>query len=154
METIDMKVKVEGSNKFHKTELIVKEWRKRQNHVVVGYGDIVVTESSLGKVMVCPIHDERGRNVGTVELRAKLNRLSTSDVTMCHEMTTTATSFTHLYRLPISAVKDLRKYISLSREANFVERIRFDNKHLDLELDYASDTIDWENPVPLLVAET
>ena len=104
--------------------------------------------------MVCPIHDERGRNVGTVELRAKLNRLSTADVTMCHEMTTTATSFTHLYRLPISAVNDLRKYIRLSREANFVERIPFDdNKHLDLELDYASDTIDWENPVPLLSCE-
>jgi hypothetical protein len=149
-----MKVKVEGSNKFHKTELIVKEWRKRQNHVVVGYGDIVVTESSLGEVMNCSVHDERGRNVGSVELRAKLSTLSTADVTMCHEMTTTATNFTHLYRLPITAIEDLRKYIRLSRETNFVERIPFDNKHLDLELDYASDTIDWESPVPLLVAET
>lgn len=152
METIDMKVKVEGSNKFHKTELIVKEWRKRQNHVVVGYGDIVVTESSLGEVMNCPILNKDGRNVGTVELRAKLNPiLSTS---LSHEMTTTATSFTHLYRLPVSAVEDLRKYIRLSRQANFVERIPTGFDNVDLELDYASDTIDWETPEPLLVAET
>ena len=154
METIDMKVKVEGSNKFHKTELIVKEWRKRQNHVVVGYGDIVVTESSLGQTISSSIHDERGRHVGIVELRAKLSRLSTSDVTMCHEMTTTATNFTHLYRLPISAVNDLRQYIRLSQQANFVERIPFDNKHRTLDYASDSDTIDWDNPVPLLLAET
>ena len=149
METIDMKVKVEDNDKSHTTELIVKEWRKRQNHVVVGYGEIVVTESSLGEVMVCPIHDERGRNVGTVELRAKLSRLLTSDARASHELTTTASGYSHLYRLPISADKDLRRYLSRSRRANFVERIPvdyFDIKELDLG---GSDSIDWNNPFPL-----
>jgi voltage-gated potassium channel len=152
MDTIDMKVKVENDTS-HKTELIVKEWRKRQNHVIVGCGEIIVTESPLGEVMVCPINDERGRNVGTIELRAKLNRLSPSDSLTSHEMTSTALSFSHLYRLPVSADKDLRKYISLSRSSNFVDRIPFDNEGLKPGPSVSgSDTRDWDNPVPLLVS--
>jgi CRP-like cAMP-binding protein len=145
METIDMKVKVESAEMGHKTELIVKEWRKRQNHVVVGYGKIIVTESSLGGVMVCPIHDDRGRNVGTIELRAKLCRLSTSDSLTSHEMTTTALNFSHLYRLPVSVDKELRKYLDLSRRSNFVERVPVEGK---IGLDSASDC-DWDLPIIL-----
>lgn len=150
METIDMKVRVENTNSSHKTELIVKEWRKRQNHVVVGYGEITVTESSLGDVMVCPIHDERGRNVGTIDLRAKLSRLSAFDANTSHEMTTTALGFSHLYRLPVSAADELRAWYELSRRANFVERIPeyegVTQMELDLDLDSA---VDWDLPIVL-----
>jgi len=144
METIDMKVKVENADNSHKTELIVKEWRKRQNHVVVGYGEIIVTESSLGDVMVCTIHDDRGRNVGTIELRAKLCRLSASDALTSHEMTSTALSFSHLYRLPISADKELRKYLDLSRRSNFVERIPQIGEGIEVEKDSTDAAVDWD----------
>ena len=146
METIDMKVKVEGSNKFYKTELIVKEWRKRQNHVVVGFGEIVVMESSLGDVIVCPIHDDRGRKVGTIELRAKLCRLSASDATTSHEMTATALNFSHLYRLRVGEVDELRTYLELSRRSNVVERIPKHGEGNAMELDSA---VDWELPIIL-----
>jgi CRP-like cAMP-binding protein len=144
METIDMKVRVESADNIHKTELIVKEWRKRQNHVVVGFGDIVVTESSLGDVMVCPIHDDRGRNVGSIELRAKLCRLSASDVLTSHEMTATALNFSHLYRLPISAADELRSYLELSRRPHVVERIPIHGSSAQLD-----SAIDWELPISL-----
>eukprot|EP00986_Skeletonema_menzelii_P012282 scaffold6715_cov139-Skeletonema_menzelii.AAC.3 len=146
METIDMKVKVENADNIHKTELIVKEWRKRQNHVVVGFGEIVVMESSLGDVIVCPIHDDRGRKVGTIELRAKLCRLSASDATTSHEMTATALNFSHLYRLRVGEVDKLRTYLELSRRSNVVERIPKHGEGIAMELDSA---VDWELPIIL-----
>eukprot|EP00984_Skeletonema_dohrnii_P032515 scaffold26819_cov78-Skeletonema_dohrnii-CCMP3373.AAC.1 len=94
--------------------------------------------------MVCPIHDDRGRNVGTIELRAKLCRLSASDALTSHEMTSTALSFSHLYRLPISADKELRKYLYLSRRSNFVERIPQVGEGIEVEKDSTDAAVDWD----------
>ena len=150
METIDMKVKVLSGEKSHKTELIVKEWRKRQSHVVVGYGEIIVTESSLGEVMVCPLLDDRGRNAGTIELRATLCCLSKSESLTSHEMTSTALNFSHLYRLPVSAAEELRNYLDLSRSTNFVERIP-EGLKMKGSVAFDAGTIDWD--LPILVNE-
>ena len=79
-----------------------------------------------------------------IELRAKLCRLSASDVLTSHEMTATALNFSHLYRLPISAADELRRYLELSRRSNVVERIPIHGSSAQLD-----SAIDWELPISL-----
>ena len=147
METIDMKVRVENTDGSHKTQLIVKDWRKRQNHIVIGYGEIFVTESSLGDVMTCSIHDDRGKYVGTVELRAKLCRLSASDALASHEVTSTSLSFSHLYRLPVSTVKELRRFLELSQRVKFEDRIP--QRAQESGMKSIETSHDWDLPIIL-----
>mmetsp|Transcript_26507 Transcript_26507/g.43460 ORF Transcript_26507/g.43460 Transcript_26507/m.43460 type:complete len:724 (-) Transcript_26507:102-2273(-) len=156
MEKIDVKVKM-GNGKKHKTEIIVKEWRRRQNHVTIGRGEIVASESSSSDVVVCSISDEKGKNVGSIELRATLNALSEADQLSSHELTSTALSFSHLYRLDVSDDRTLIDYISKSRSLNVVDRIPIEagegveelESGNELPSDSPNGGFDWDNPVSL-----
>jgi len=149
LEKIDMKVKV-GNGKKHKTEIIVKEWRKRQSHATIGTGDIFVSESSRKDVETCSIFDERGKNAGSIQLRTKLTPLSEADQLSSHELTTTASSFSHLYQLDVSDEQSLSKYYSKSRlDVDLIaDRIPpLPVGGIDDEAVVDSSGIDWNNPV-------
>ena len=117
-----MKVKV-GKGSSHKAEIIVKEWWKRQYHATIGSGEVLVSESSSGEAIMCSIFDERGKNVGSIQLRATLSVLSKADQLTRHELTSSALVFSHFYRLDVLDDKTLRKYISQSKKSNVIDRI-------------------------------
>jgi hypothetical protein len=155
MERIVIKVKVGSGRKKHKTEIIVKEWRKRQNHVTIGYGNILVSESSSSSTdpVICSIFDEKGRNAGSIQLRATLTALSEADQLSSHELTSTALSFSHLYRLEASDVVALREYILKAKNSSVVERVPIegveDEDPLDSGRAMTAGAFDWDNPIPL-----
>lgn len=124
METISMKVKVgKGKHRQVNAEIIVKEWRKRQNHATIGCGEVVVTDSSVGQLVICSIIDEKGKDIGSIQLRASMKLLSESEQVTSHEVTSTALSFSHLYRLDIADDMALRRYLSMSKKGNILDRI-------------------------------
>lgn len=158
MEKIVLKVKVGHGMKL-KAEIIVKEWRKRQNHVTIGSGQIVVSEASSPdpNPTICSIFDEKGRNAGSIQLRATLTPLSEAARISSHELTSTAMSFSHLYQLEVSDDHSLRQYILKSTSSNVGDRIPIDDDECIGELesgggmpsDSLTDGFDWENPMPL-----
>lgn len=146
MEKIDMKIRA-GNRKEHKTEIIVKEWRGRQNHVTLGCGEIFVSESSSSDAVICSIMDEKGRIIGSIELRAMLSVLSDADQISCHEVTSTALSFSHFYRLDVVDDQTLIDYISKSKNLNVVNRIPIGvDECMVGSCDPVNGDFDWENP--------
>lgn len=122
-----MKVKLgSGKSKSAEAEIIVKEWRKRQSHATIGVGRIFASESPGTQNEICSIYDEKGKNVGSIQIKVLLlklpepDKLATSDV---HEVTTTALGFSHLYRLDVAVDTDLREYLSRSKQSTIVERL-------------------------------
>jgi len=156
MEKINMKVKVENG-KNHKTKIIVKEWRKRQNHATIGRGEVLASESVSSDIVACSITDERGKATGSIELRARLTALSETKQILGHELTCTALSFSHLYQLDVSDDQILKDYISRSTSLNIVDRIPIetcdDMEELERENEMPGDApnngVDWDNPVSL-----
>ncbi|KAL9183699.1 hypothetical protein ACHAXT_004555 [Thalassiosira profunda] len=156
MEKIVMKVRVGGRK--HRAELVVKEWRKRQSHTTIGCGEIVVSAKSSGEPVVCFIVDEKGRNAGSIQLRAKLTALSEADQLSSHELTSTALSFSHLYRLEVSDNQALAEYMAKSQRPNVVERMplevaedadQMESGREALGGGIVGGTFDWDNPVSL-----
>ena len=151
MERIDMKVKV-GSGGKHSTELIVKEWRRRQSHTTIGRGQIEVSQSpSSSDPVRCSIMDDKGRATGSITLRATLTALSEADQLSSHELTSIALGFSHLYRLDVADVQSLTKYIEKSKVSNVVERIPIEYED-DIEMPPfggIDDGFDWDNPIAL-----
>ena len=149
-EKIEMKIKV-GNGKQHKTEIIVKEWRGRQNHFTLGYGEIFVSESSSSDAITCSIMDEKGKAIGSIELRALLRELSNVDQLTCHEATSTALSFSHFYRLDVIDDQMLVDYMSKAKDVNIVNRIPVGAEcTIGPEEALINDPVigdfDWENP--------
>ena len=143
MEMIETKVKV-GNGKSHKTEIIVKDWRKRQNHVVIGCGEIVISESSSGKTDICSIFDEKGKKVGSIQLRAQLSALSEAESLTSHELTSTALGFSHFYRLDVTHENSLKNYVHRSIRANIVDRIPMPNGIQDKNAEVESGCLTYE----------
>ncbi|KAL7553159.1 hypothetical protein ACHAWF_016401 [Thalassiosira exigua] len=156
MEKIAMKVKV-GRGKKHKTEIIVKEWRKRQIHATIGSGQILVSQSSPSDPTICSIFDDKGRNAGSIQLRATLAALSEADQLSSHELTSTALSFSQLYQLEVSDDRLMARYFLKSKMPNPVDRIPIEAdqalQESDLENEEhggsSNDEFDWDNPVQL-----
>jgi CRP-like cAMP-binding protein len=122
MEKLNMKV-ILGSGKKHNLEITVKELRKRLCHATIGSGDVVVSESSSSDIVVCAILDEKGRNAGSIQLRAMLRPLSEAEKLTTHELTATALTFSHLYRLDVLDDQSLAQYISKSKCLSVIDRI-------------------------------
>ncbi|KAL3790747.1 hypothetical protein HJC23_010026 [Cyclotella cryptica] len=124
MEKMCMKVRLQsGKLKSAEIEIIVKEWRKRQNPLLIGYGRVIACISSEDKIVICSIFDDRGRNVGSIKMRTILREMSEVDKLAGHEVTTQSLGFSHLYQLCIPDILSLRQYLSRSNQRNVVERI-------------------------------
>ena len=151
LERITMKVRVGG--KKHQSEITVREWRKR-SHSLVGSGSISVSESSKASdVKTCSIFDDKGRSAGSISLRTTLVPLSSTDQ-ISHELTSTATSFSHLYRLDISDEQKLATYISNSKLDSIVDRIppsvvASESTADEDQVNHHNTDFDWSNPIPL-----
>ena len=155
MEKINMKV-ILGSGKKHKLEIIVKEWRKRLCHATIGSGDVVVSELSSSDILVCAILDDKGRNAGSIQLRAMLTHLSEAEKLKTHELTATVLTFSHLYRLDVLDEQSLAQYISKSKSLHPVDRIPINSNGDVEELEsgkaiVSAPTVDsvWDDPIPL-----
>ncbi|KAL7466716.1 hypothetical protein ACHAXS_007001 [Conticribra weissflogii] len=122
MEMIEMKVKA-GNGKFHKVEIVVNEWSKRQSHTLIGTGEVLASETSSGKTEICSIFDDKGKTVGSIQLRATLWTLSEAESNVSHELTVTSLVFSNLYRLNISDDELLREYLHRSTYSNIADRI-------------------------------
>jgi hypothetical protein len=145
-----------GSGKKHKLEIIVKEWRKRLCHATIGSGDVVVSELSSSDILVCAILDDKGRNAGSIQLRAMLTHLSEAEKLKTHELTATVLTFSHLYRLDVLDEQSLAQYISKSKSLHPVDRIPINSNGDVEELEsgkaiVSAPTVDsvWDDPIPL-----
>jgi hypothetical protein len=124
MEKMSLKVKLgEGNAKCAEAEIIVKDWRKRQSHTTIGSGKILSTVSAGAQNAICSIFDEKGKNVGSVQMRVSLVELSEMEALASHEVTITALGFSHLYRLDVANEKNFRDYLARSMHSNIVERL-------------------------------
>lgn len=125
-EAISMKVKLgSGKLKSAEAEIVVREWRKRQSHTTIGVGRILASASSEPRTTVCSIFDaDKGETVGSIQMQVTLAELSEKDAVASHEVTTTALSFSHLYRLDVSDARSLREYLTnSSNSVGIVERL-------------------------------
>lgn len=149
-ETITIKVKL-GSDelKSAEAEIIVKEWRKRQNHATIGVGRILVPVSSVSRTTVCSVYDNvKGETVGSIQMRIRLVELSEMDSLTSHEMTMTALGFSHLYRLDVASDSSLRQYLARSSEPDILKRLTDENGHgIDLNLAANSNSNLWDSHV-------
>lgn len=124
-ETITMKVRLgSGKLKNAEAEIVVKEWRKRQNHTTIGVGRILASASPDSRTTVCTIYDDdKGETVGSIQMQVTLVELSEKDALSNHEVTTIAMGFSHLYRLDVANVTSLKQYLSRSKKPVVLERL-------------------------------
>ena len=151
MERVNMKV-IQGNGENLKVEITVKECRKQLCHVTIGSGNLVLSESSSTDFTSCVLLDEKGRNVGSIQLRASLRLLSEVEQVSTHELTITALTFSHLYKLDVLDEQSLKKYISNATCPNVVDRVPISEDIVEMEEPGASDSL-WEEPV-LLKSDT
>jgi len=130
----------------------VKECRKQLCHVTIGSGNLVLSESSSTDFTSCVLLDEKGRNVGSIQLRASLRLLSEVEQVLTHELTITALTFSHLYKLDVLDEQLLKKYISNATCPNVVDRVPISEDIVEMEEPGASDSLS-EEPV-LLKSDT
>lgn len=142
-----MKV-IQGNGKSLKVEITVKESRKRLSHATVGSGNLVLSESSSTDITSCVLLDEKGRNVGSIQLRASLRLLSEIEQASTDELTATSLTFSHLYKLDVLDEQSLAKYISNSSCLNVVDRVPISEDIEEIKESGASDSL-WEEPVML-----
>jgi CRP-like cAMP-binding protein len=147
MERVNMKV-IKGNGKSLKVEITVKESRKRLSHATVGSGNLVLSESSSTDITSCVLLDEKGRNVGSIQLRASLRLLSEIEQASTDELTATSLTFSHLYKLDVLDEQSLAKYISNSSCLNVVDRVPISEDIEEIKESGASDSL-WEEPVML-----
>jgi hypothetical protein len=124
-ETISMKVRLgSGKKKTAEAEILVKEWRRRQNHLTIGVGRILASVSSGARTTNCSIYDvDKGETVGSIQMQVTLRELHEKEAVANPEVTTTALSFSHLYKLDASVDKSLGGYLSRSIQSNVIERL-------------------------------
>jgi hypothetical protein len=120
-----MKVRLgSGKKKTAEAEILVKEWRRRQNHLTIGVGRILASVSSGARTTNCSIYDvDKGETVGSIQMQVTLRELHEKEAVANPEVTTTALSFSHLYKLDASVDKSLGGYLSRSIQSNVIERL-------------------------------
>jgi hypothetical protein len=147
MERVNMKV-IQGNGENLKVEITVKESRKRLSHATIGSGNLVLLESSSTDITSCVLLDEKGRNIGSIQLRASLRLLSEIEQASTDELTATSLTFSHLYKLDVLDEQLLAKYTSNSTCLNVVDRVPISEDIEEIKESGASDSL-WEEPVML-----
>ena len=115
-----MKLKVTTEVNYLKIK--VKGWHKNAKHNTLGEAKINFTHDSadIKEALLTDIH---GKKVGSLKIKITHMDLGAYDSLNTLEMTSTAVGYSHLYRLEVTEIENLRLYLARAKLPNIIDRM-------------------------------
>ena len=105
--------------------LTVKCWQRGQIHSELGTVSIPLRKcSKTGSFHNLKFKDSQGKICGNLHVNLSYRELLPEELSSSHELTTTALSYCHLYRVETYKLEDLKEYFEISKTQNISDRLR------------------------------
>jgi hypothetical protein len=106
-------------------EFTVKCWQRGQVHSELGTACVSLRKcSKKGSFHNLKFKDSQGKICGNLHVNLSYRDLLPEELSTSHELTTTALSYCHLYRVEKYKLEDLQKYFETSKMKNVSDRLR------------------------------